>query len=337
VVIVFPLVDWSSKLITVTLYSRPGCDLCDKVKEELQNLQAHIPHRLIELNIEDDPTLLKKYLTEIPVVEIGPYSLKAPFTPADLAMTLGAANDTDKQKSSLGIPESAIVTQSDRFSLWMANHWLPAVSFLFILYLGLPFLAPVLMKTGVDVPARVIYTVYSPLCHQLGFRSFFLFGSQLYYPRAAAGISGVETFGQATGIDENDLLASRSFVGTEKLGYKVALCERDVAIYGAIIVFCLLYGLSRKKIPPLHWAFWILFAIGPISLDGFSQLFSQMPIPGIAFLFPYRESTPVLRVITGFLFGFGTAWFGLPYIEESMKETRELINKKISVMARLVK
>jgi hypothetical protein len=37
--------------------------------------------------------LKEKYGDQIPVVEIGPYTLKAPITPQALAMTLGAAND----------------------------------------------------------------------------------------------------------------------------------------------------------------------------------------------------------------------------------------------------
>jgi len=47
---------------------------------------------------------------------------------------------------------------------------------------------------------------------------------------------------------------------------------------------------------------------------------------------PYRESTPFLRLLTGFLFGFGTAWFGLPYVEESMRETLGLMDKKFSTI-----
>jgi uncharacterized membrane protein len=217
---------------------------------------------------------------------------------------------------------------ADRLSLWVADHWLLAVNLLVLLYVGLPILAPVLMKVGATAPARIIYTAYSPLCHQLGFRSFFLFGEQPEYPRAAAGLSGLVSFGQATGLDENDLLAARSFTGNEQVGYKMALCERDIAIYGAILFFGLLYGLTGRRIPPLHWLLWLTLAIGPIGLDGFSQLFSQLPIPGLASFLPYRESTPFLRLLTGSLFGFGTAWFGLPYIEESMRDTRNLLTRR---------
>ena len=320
-------------MLTITLYTRPDCHLCEQAREDLAALQSQIPHQLQEVNIDNNPDAQKKYFAEIPVIEVGSYRLRAPFTRAELLVTLGAARDAGEQRARL-LSEQGVsdISKADRFSLWMAKHWLFVVILLFIFYLGLPVLAPVLMKVGAKAPANVIYTAYSPLCHQLGFRSFFLFGEQPYYPRAAADVAGAITFGQATGIDENDLLAARAFQGNDTLGYKIALCERDVAIYAAIILFAILYGMTGRKLPPLHWALWLIFAIGPIGLDGFSQLFSQLPIPAITALLPYRESTPFLRLLTGFLFGFGTAWFGLPYIEESMRETRALLDRKFSVV-----
>ena len=78
-------------MITVTLFTRPGCHLCDQVKEDLADLQLQIPHQLFEVNIESDPALQKKYFDHIPVVEIGNYRLVAPITRADLIVTLGAA------------------------------------------------------------------------------------------------------------------------------------------------------------------------------------------------------------------------------------------------------
>jgi hypothetical protein len=45
---------------------------------------------------------------------------------------------------------------------------------------------------------------------------------------------------------------------------------------------------------------------------------------------PYRESTPFLRTLTGGLFGLTTAWFGYPYVEETMRDARELLTTKIT-------
>jgi uncharacterized membrane protein len=78
---------------------------------------------------------------------------------------------------------------------------------------------------------------------------------------------------------------------------------------------------------------WILIGMAPIGLDGFSQLFSQMEWSWLASILPYRESTPFLRVLTGGLFGFSTAWFAYPYMEESMSETRQFLIKKFAAIS----
>jgi uncharacterized membrane protein len=75
----------------------------------------------------------------------------------------------------------------------------------------------------------------------------------------------------------------------------------------------------------------MLIGLGPIGLDGVSQILSQFNLTWLAQVLPYRESTPFLRVLTGSLFGFGTAWFAFPNIEDSMRETREFYIKKFSV------
>jgi hypothetical protein len=54
-------------------------------------------------------------------------------------------------------------------------------------------------------------------------------------------------------------------------------------------------------------------------------MISQPPLN----LLPYRESTPFLRSLTGFLFGFMTAWFGYPYVEESMADNRKYLEGKL--------
>ncbi|MEI6289190.1 MAG: DUF2085 domain-containing protein [Chloroflexota bacterium] len=316
-------------MITVNFYMRPNCPLCDSAKADLDSLQHEIPHKLNIIDIEQNPESQKKYFLEIPVVEAYPYILKYPFTRQNLLATLNAAKDGEEQRTKLA--SGSKLAFADRFSIWIGRHWLFVINLIFIIYLGLPILAPVLMKAGAQLPAKIIYTAYSPLCHQLGFRSFFLFGEQPFYPRSAAGIANTITFGQATNINENDLISARRFLGNEQLGYKIALCERDVAIYGAIILFGFLFALSGRKIKPLHWAVWLVIFIAPVGLDGFSQLFSQLPVQFIQQILPYRESTPLLRVITGFLFGFGTAWFGFPYVQESMSETLEIFDKKMEV------
>lgn len=332
-------------MLIVTLYTRKDCKLCDEVKAELDALREKMPHRLVSIDIDSDPSLKEKYNEAIPVLEIGPYRLQAPITRQSLEMTLGAASDRRSQLKQVGgeayekrVQRSSTLSGSDRVYYWISRHYLALLNLLVFLYVGLPFLAPTFMEAGLTAPARVIYSMYSSLCHQFGFRSFFLFGEQPYYPLPEAHIANVKTFEQVTGIQNLSdpgsytRLLARQYIGNATVGYKVALCERDVAIYGSILLFGLIYALTGRKLPALHWMLWVVFGLGPIGLDGFSQLFSQFNWPWLASFLPYRESPPILRVITGALFGFATAWFAYPYIEESMRETRQFFLKRFAAL-----
>ena len=56
---------------TLTLYSRPGCHLCDDARAALERLRARAPFTLREVNIETDDSLHSRYLERIPVVALG--------------------------------------------------------------------------------------------------------------------------------------------------------------------------------------------------------------------------------------------------------------------------
>jgi uncharacterized membrane protein len=322
-------------MITVKLYSRQDCSLCDQAISDLQALQTDIPHRLEIIDVEDNPEIFSRYGAAVPVVEVGPYKLNAPFDRKELEITLGAvrrgaeqdlAIAQDRQTAQLQLPSANVWTKADQFSYWLSRHYLAVLNLVVFIYVGLPFLAPVLMKAGITGPAYGIYRVYGAVCHQLAFRSWFLFGEQSAYPRASAGVPGLIPFGAATGIDEQDLLAARQFIGNSQIGYKVAFCERDVAIYAAILLFGLIYVLTNRKLPAFPWYLWIVIGMVPIGIDGVTQLISQPPFN----LLPYHESTPFLRALTGGLFGFTTAWFGYPLVEESMLDTKQYLSAKFN-------
>ena len=52
----------------VTLYSRPGCGLCDEAREVLVSVRARIPFQLREVDISGDDALERAYGVRIPVV-----------------------------------------------------------------------------------------------------------------------------------------------------------------------------------------------------------------------------------------------------------------------------
>ncbi len=58
--------------MVATVYSRPGCHICDEALAELEEIRSGHPGLELEVvDIDGDDELLKRYLERIPVVEIG--------------------------------------------------------------------------------------------------------------------------------------------------------------------------------------------------------------------------------------------------------------------------
>lgn len=225
----------------------------------------------------------------------------------------------------------------NRWVLWISRHWIVLVLGFLLIYTGLSLVPPVLMQAGHDGAADVIYTIYGPMCHQFAFRSWFLFGDQLVYPRAVSG-TDLGTFEEYAARDpyfaDIDLavwsadlqLKARSFTGNEEMGYKTALCERDVAIYATMFLLGLLFTRVRHWLRPAPIWLYVLIGLVPLGMDGFSQMLSYPPFE----FWPVRETLPGFRVLTGALFGSMNVWLAFPYLEESMNETAEIIAEKVA-------
>ncbi|MDN5894843.1 MAG: glutaredoxin family protein [Nocardioides sp.] len=51
----------------ITLFSRPGCHLCDDARVTIERVCADLGESFEELNIDDDAALSDRYSEEIPV------------------------------------------------------------------------------------------------------------------------------------------------------------------------------------------------------------------------------------------------------------------------------
>jgi uncharacterized membrane protein len=182
-----------------------------------------------------------------------------------------------------------VVGSLDRAQLGLASHWLALTNCGLVLILALPILAPVLVAIGQPQLAAPIYWIYRLVCHEWPFRSFFLFGQEPTY--------SIEQIAMVAGPD-----AIWDFAGNPQLGYKMAFCERDLAIVLAALGMGLLYIRYRRRLAPPRLLFYLLFLL-PIAIDGFTQL------PG------WRESTWEYRVSTGAIAGVATVWLLFPYLQ----------------------
>ncbi len=64
---------------------------------------------------------------------------------------------------------------------WSLRHWLLIVNTLVLVYAGLPWLAPLAQASGYPRLGRLLFAIYTPLCHQIPERSFFLYGYQVAF------------------------------------------------------------------------------------------------------------------------------------------------------------
>ena len=194
-----------------------------------------------------------------------------------------AANPRRAHRTSISPPSHLAVRSALR-------HWLATINTALAIFVAGGFAAPILAVLGWRSVADAVYAAYHFACHQWAFRSFFLFAPgqpplTVYSQQRLADL-GTDPF---------------NFIGTPDLGWKMAFCERDLAIYVALLVAGLYYARRRDLRPASFFVYGIL--ILPMALDGFTQLFG------------WRESTWELRVLTGLLFGLASGWLVLPRLD----------------------
>ena len=211
---------------------------------------------------------------------------------------------------------------------WLARHWLLVVNLAAGLFIGGTLLPPTLMHLGLEDLGRAWYRFYGLNCHQLPQRSYFLFGPD-----------GINTYSRAQviawGADPANL---RGFVGNDQVGFKLGMAQRNTAIYTAIFAAGLIYGLVRRRLPPLRWPFFLLLIL-PMALDGGSHVISEatglgfresnawlIVLSGGAWPDAFYTGTTfgsfnwLMRTLTGLLFGLACVWFAYPYLERSFAD-----------------
>jgi glutaredoxin len=75
----------------LTLYSKPGCHLCEQAEAELRRLAPRYPHQLQSVDITQDRRLLERYGESIPVLVVHGREYSAPLSAAVLERALRSA------------------------------------------------------------------------------------------------------------------------------------------------------------------------------------------------------------------------------------------------------
>ncbi len=237
------------------------------------------------------------------------------------------------------------VIRTWRALLWCLDHWVLIFSALFGMANVLPFVAPVFMHIGWTGPARLIYSMYGPMCHQMAQRSFFLFGQQPMYNLADLPLS-------LTGTTATDMLTLRSYLGNPVLGWKVAWSDRMVYMYGAMLLAGIAFAVLRHRRPvrPLGLLPFALLLV-PITIDGATHILSDFNgglVAGFRYANPWLADltgnvlptwfyegdafgsfNSWMRLISGLTFGLGCAWLAFPHLDRAISETAAELRTKL--------
>lgn len=242
-------------------------------------------------------------------------------------------------------PQVRRAIQIKKVSRWINAHWLGIALVLFFVFNLGAWTAPALMKLKMERAANIVYTIYSPLCHQMAQRSFFLFGEKPMYTPEEMGIPSTGNMGA-------EMLMSRQFRGNSSLGWKVAWSDRMVYMYCANwLALLILVIISRyRTVKPI--SIWLLMlALLPMAIDGGTHMLSDTA--GLFAGFRYNNEwlatltghllpeqfyigdqlgsfNSLMRLLSGLTFGFGTIWFAVPYLTKFSEQTVTAIDDQLA-------
>lgn len=57
--------------LQITLYTRPGCHLCEEARQQMAPVLVEFGAELLEVNIDADPALRDLYSNDVPVIFLG--------------------------------------------------------------------------------------------------------------------------------------------------------------------------------------------------------------------------------------------------------------------------
>lgn len=236
---------------------------------------------------------------------------------------------TSNRRPVTGLARS-LTLWANRRILWLARHWLGVFNTFFFLYVGLPFLAPVLLANGYTDAANAIYSFYRMACHQLPSRSYFIFGEQVAFCHRDVAIYGSFFLGGLSyslvrsrlkppqlrwyvfflwpiALDSGLQLASDWLSLGVSMGMLWAIGFIAMGITSAIL----------HSFKYLTWHSFLYFSAGPLGLI-YLQYFG-----------PYHSDL-LRRTLTGIIFGLATVWLAYPYLEEAFQDIRRQVSTNLA-------
>lgn len=201
----------------------------------------------------------------------------------------------------------------------LARHWLTVANGAVLIYVGLPFVAPLLLAAGFSSAANAIYRLYSLACHQLPSRAFYVAGEQVAIcQRDVAIYVSMLVGGLLFGLLRQQLNPLRpgwylllilpmAFDGGTQLVSELNQYVPLAVFWGLGLIAVAGLAVALRRRGRLSWLWLPVFVAGLLGL-----LYLQ-------FLGPY-QSDLLRRTATGALFGFSTVWLVYPHLEEALTD-----------------
>jgi uncharacterized membrane protein len=224
----------------------------------------------------------------------------------------------------------SLVLWAHRGILWLSKHWLATANTFFFLYVGLPFLAPLLLANGFYDAAHTIYSAYTIVCHQFPSRAYFIFGEQVALCQRDIAVYATLLLGGLLFSFVRHRLRPPAlrwyvfFMVPIALDAGMAMAsewlQAGVPMMALWAIGFIALGITsgilyRQRY--LTWHSYLFFAFGPLSL-----IYLQF--------WGLHQSNLFLRNVTGFTLGIGTVWYLYPHLEASFKDIREEVTAKLA-------
>lgn len=193
-----------------------------------------------------------------------------------------------------------------------------------VFYLAGSFIPPVAYKNGNPELAERVHSVYRFFCHQRVERSPFLLGEKeeiaFYSVPYLQSEEAIPYYNPYVPDRFSTSLFGYKYYGNPEVGYKTALCIRDIALYVGMITgggYYLVRYRKNRPVKKFNWKLSVALMI-PMVLDVLVQMVAE--IFSLGFITDsYVDDIPK-RVITGILFGVGFALLIFPNLKESIEQ-----------------
>jgi hypothetical protein len=199
------------------------------------------------------------------------------------------------------------------------SKYISEIVFIFlIIYLLVSIFAAIALKLGWDDIGDTIHKIYRIFCHQRIERSPLLFGSdpQIFYTsEELKALGAIPEYNPHVPVIFSNEVFGYPYTGNANVGFKTALCIRDLALYVGMIALGSFYFARiyiKDTLTKFNWRIAVILMM-PMVLDVGIQIIAQ--VFSWDFISDEYIGSISKRIVTGLLFGIGFGMIVFPNLK----------------------